>query len=111
MGVTPIKEYLKAIADTGYERLAVVLPLGLALLCWRGRRGGDAGHRGGGLEVAVDHPLLVRGGESDLLTRETAQQMTQRGPKAELVELPGIGHAPTFMHDDQIALAREFFLG
>ncbi|MFM7670410.1 MAG: alpha/beta fold hydrolase, partial [Betaproteobacteria bacterium] len=54
--------------------------------------------------------MLVRGAESDLLTRETAQQMTIRGPRAQLVELPGIGHAPTFMHDDQIALAREFFL-
>ncbi len=54
--------------------------------------------------------LLVRGAESDLLTRETAQQMSGRGPKAELVELPGIGHAPTFMHEDQIALARRFLL-
>ncbi len=54
--------------------------------------------------------LLVRGAESDLLTRETAEHMTQRGPKAELVELPGIGHAPTFMHDDQIAMARRFLL-
>ena len=54
--------------------------------------------------------LLVRGSESDLLTAESARQMTQRGPKARLVELPGIGHAPTFMHADQIALAREFFL-
>jgi pimeloyl-ACP methyl ester carboxylesterase len=54
--------------------------------------------------------LLVRGADSDLLTRETAQHMTQRGPRAKLVELPGVGHAPTFMHDDQIALAREFFL-
>ena len=54
--------------------------------------------------------LLVRGAESDLLTRETAQQMTARGPRARLVELPGVGHAPTFMHDDQIALARSFFL-
>ena len=54
--------------------------------------------------------LLVRGSESDLLTRETAQQMASRGPRARLVELPGIGHAPTFMHDDQIALARAFFL-
>jgi len=54
--------------------------------------------------------LLVRGADSDLLTRETAQHMTQRGPRAKLVELPGVGHAPTFMHDDQIALASEFFL-
>lgn len=55
--------------------------------------------------------LLVRGAESDLLTRDTAQQMTTRGPRARLVELPGVGHAPTFMHDEQIALARDFFLG
>ena len=54
--------------------------------------------------------LLVRGSESDLLTSESATEMTQRGPKAKLVELPGIGHAPTFMHADQIALAKEFFL-
>jgi len=44
--------------------------------------------------------LLVRGGDSDLLTPETAQQMTMRGPRATLAELPGVGHAPTFMHDD-----------
>lgn len=54
--------------------------------------------------------LLVRGSGSDLLTRETAREMTERGPRATLVELEGIGHAPTFMHDDQIALARRFFL-
>jgi pimeloyl-ACP methyl ester carboxylesterase len=54
--------------------------------------------------------LLVRGSESDLLTRETAQAMTRRGPQATLVELQGVGHAPTFMHADQIALARRFFL-
>ena len=54
--------------------------------------------------------LLVRGSESDLLTTDTAFQMTQRGPLAELVELPGIGHAPTFMHADQIAIARRYLL-
>ena len=54
--------------------------------------------------------LLVRGMESDLLTPETAKQMTERGPKAQLVELPDVGHAPTFMHAEQIAIARQFFL-
>jgi pimeloyl-ACP methyl ester carboxylesterase len=54
--------------------------------------------------------LLIRGAQSDLLSRETAEQMTQRGPKAKLVELPGIGHAPTLLHEDQIALVREFLL-
>lgn len=55
--------------------------------------------------------LLVRGAESDLLTREAAQQMTQRGPKPTLVEIAGVGHAPTFIHADQIAIARKFLLG
>lgn len=55
--------------------------------------------------------MLVRGAESDLVTRELAQAMTQRGPKAKLVELEGVGHAPTFMHADQIAIAREYLLG
>ena len=54
--------------------------------------------------------LVVRGAESDLLSRETAEAMTQRGPKAKLVELPGVGHAPTFFHEDQIAIARSFLL-
>ena len=54
--------------------------------------------------------LVIRGAESDLLSRETAQAMTQRGPKAKLVELSGIGHAPTLMHEDQIAIVREFLL-
>jgi len=55
--------------------------------------------------------LLVRGAESDLLSRETAHSMTQRGPKAKLVEIAGVGHAPTFIHDDQIAIARNYLLG
>lgn len=52
--------------------------------------------------------LLVRGAQSDLLTHDTAIAMTQRGPKARLVELPGVGHAPTFVAADQVALVQEF---
>mgnify|MGYP001551415440 CR=1 FL=1 len=66
------------------------------------------------LQVAYDAiacpTLLVRGTESDLLSHEVAQEMTKRGPKAKLVELPGVGHAPTFVHADQIAIVREFLL-
>jgi pimeloyl-ACP methyl ester carboxylesterase len=61
---------------------------------------------------AVRCPTLVlRGEHSDLLSRETVAQMGARGPKAQVVEIPGVGHAPTLMHDDQIALVREFLLG
>jgi len=55
--------------------------------------------------------LLVRGADSDLLSRETARAMTQRGPHATLVEIPNVGHAPTFLHDDQIAIAKNFLVG
>jgi pimeloyl-ACP methyl ester carboxylesterase len=52
--------------------------------------------------------LLIRGELSDLLSRVTAQEMTRRGPKPQLVEIPGVGHAPTLMHAQQIAIVRDF---
>jgi pimeloyl-ACP methyl ester carboxylesterase len=55
--------------------------------------------------------LLVRGEQSDLLTAATAEQMGNRGPRARLVEIAGVGHAPTLMADDQIAAVRDFLLG
>lgn len=55
--------------------------------------------------------LLVRGELSDLLSHETALEMTTRGPRPRLAEIKGVGHAPTFVHADQIALARAFLLG
>lgn len=55
--------------------------------------------------------LLVRGSNSDLLTKEAAQEMTRRGPRATLVEIAGVGHAPTFLQPEQIAIARDFLLG
>jgi len=55
--------------------------------------------------------LLVRGEHSDLLSRQSAEQMTERGPRPRLVEIAGVGHAPTFVHADQIAIAREFLTG
>jgi pimeloyl-ACP methyl ester carboxylesterase len=54
--------------------------------------------------------LVVRGAESDLLSRQTAQQMTQRGPKARLVEFSGVGHAPTFVAQDQVDAVASFLL-
>lgn len=55
--------------------------------------------------------MVVRGAESDLLTPEVHAQMGQRGPRAHLAEIPGVGHAPMFMDDMQIRLVREFLLG
>lgn len=55
--------------------------------------------------------LVLRGAESDLLTHATAQAMTQRGPKAQLHEFAGVGHAPTLVAPDQVAVVRDFLLG
>lgn len=58
---------------------------------------------------AVRCPTLVlRGTESDLLTQSTASLMTQRGPRAELHEFPGVGHAPTLVQDNQIQVVEQF---
>ena len=55
--------------------------------------------------------LVLRGAESDILRAADAQAMTLRGPKAQLVEFAGIGHAPALMAEDQIAAIRDFLLG
>ena len=54
--------------------------------------------------------LLLRGAQSDLLSRETAQAMAQRGPRARMIELDGVGHAPTLMAQDQVAAVTGFLL-
>ena len=58
---------------------------------------------------AVSCPtLLLRGADSDLLSKDTALAMTQRGPRALLREFAGVGHAPTLIADDQVAAVQEF---
>jgi pimeloyl-ACP methyl ester carboxylesterase len=54
--------------------------------------------------------LLVRGAQSDLLTPETAAEMAARGPRPRVVEVPDVGHAPTFMPANEIRLVRDFLL-
>ena len=55
--------------------------------------------------------MVIRGAQSDLLSSQTVQAMTRRGPKAKLVELAGIGHAPTLLNPDQIGIVRDFLHG
>ncbi len=52
--------------------------------------------------------LVLRGVESDLLLPDTATQMQQRGPRAQVIELVGCGHAPALLDPDQINPVREW---
>jgi len=52
--------------------------------------------------------LLVRGADSDLLSRATAQAMAEFGPRPHCVEFAGVGHAPTFVAPGQVELLRRF---
>lgn len=58
---------------------------------------------------AITCPVLVlRGENSDLLVPEVAGEMTRRGPKAQLVTVPGCGHAPMLNTPAQIAVLKGF---
>jgi len=54
--------------------------------------------------------LVLRGGESDVLSRDTLLQMQARRPGVEAIEFPGVGHAPALMSYDQTAAVRAFLL-
>jgi cobalt-zinc-cadmium efflux system protein len=53
--------------------------------------------------------LIVRGGDSDLLSAKTVAEMCKANPYIRSIEIPGVGHAPAFVKSEQIALAKEFF--
>jgi pimeloyl-ACP methyl ester carboxylesterase len=54
--------------------------------------------------------LVLRGAQSDILTKPTLTQMLARNPGASSVEFEGVGHAPTLRSADQIAAVRGFLL-
>ena len=53
--------------------------------------------------------LLVRGGDSDLLSPETAQRMVAEMQDCRMVEVPGVGHAPTLTELEALGPIMEFF--
>ena len=62
---------------------------------------------------SLDIPMLcLRGEHSDLVLRETVQEMQQRGPGAkgllQVVEVPGCGHAPALNVPEQLQLVSRF---
>jgi pimeloyl-ACP methyl ester carboxylesterase len=65
-----------------------------------------------GALAAIQAPVLVvRGAQSDLLSRETVEKMVAQGKAVSSVEIPGVGHAPAFVSAEQIEIARRFFIG
>jgi pimeloyl-ACP methyl ester carboxylesterase len=54
--------------------------------------------------------LVLRGAESDVLSHDTLERMRALRPDTEVLELPGVGHAPALMSYDQIAAVKEFLL-
>jgi pimeloyl-ACP methyl ester carboxylesterase len=62
---------------------------------------------------ALDIPVLcLRGADSDLVLRETTQEMLTRGPGARgqtrVVEIAGCGHAPALNVPEQLGLVSNF---
>ena len=62
---------------------------------------------------AIEAPvLLLRGADSDLVLRETADEMRSRGPGARgqlrIVEVAGCGHAPALNVPEQLQLVESF---
>ena len=53
--------------------------------------------------------LLVRGGDSDLLSPEIAQRMMAEMQDCRMMEVPGVGHAPTLMEPEAFGPVLEFF--
>jgi pimeloyl-ACP methyl ester carboxylesterase len=52
--------------------------------------------------------LVVRGAESDILSPTTVQRMRQVLKGVELVEVPGIGHAPSLGEPEALGAIRKF---
>jgi pimeloyl-ACP methyl ester carboxylesterase len=53
--------------------------------------------------------LVLRGARSDLLSAATANEMSARGPKPDVLEIEGVGHAPMLMSADQVDPVVRFF--
>ncbi|WP_136657810.1 alpha/beta hydrolase [Nitratireductor sp. XY-223] len=52
--------------------------------------------------------LLVRGAVSDVLPKPVADDMRARGPRPDYFEIPGVGHAPTFVDVEQQRILMAF---
>jgi pimeloyl-ACP methyl ester carboxylesterase len=53
--------------------------------------------------------LIVRGADSDVLDRGTASRMCKVLKRAKVVEVPGVGHAPSLTEAESLGAIKEFF--
>jgi len=53
--------------------------------------------------------LIVRGADSDILDRGTASRMVKVLKRAKVVEVPGVGHAPSLTEPESLGEIKEFF--
>jgi pimeloyl-ACP methyl ester carboxylesterase len=52
--------------------------------------------------------LVVRGAESDILARATTERMAKVARSTRVVEVPGVGHAPSLLEPEALAAIKEF---
>jgi pimeloyl-ACP methyl ester carboxylesterase len=94
--VRPGSSRLRMHFDPRIAELARPLPLALGLFFW------DAWYR---VRCPV---LLMRGERSRVLPANVARTMLDVRPHARLAEIPGCGHVPSLMTEEQVTLVRDF---
>jgi pimeloyl-ACP methyl ester carboxylesterase len=95
-GSRPEGEGFRLHYDPQITRLLKPFPLAPGVFMW------DAWYR---VRCPV---LLLRGESSTIFPQSVAQAMLDAKPAAELVEIPGCGHAPSLMEASQIGIVRNF---
>ena len=60
-------------------------------------------------DAISSNTLVLRGSLSELLSIETCEGMKVRGPKARVIEIAGVGHAPSLIAPEQTDPILEFF--
>jgi pimeloyl-ACP methyl ester carboxylesterase len=55
--------------------------------------------------------LLLHGRESDVLLQSTVEEMKSRGPALEVVEVDGVGHAPSLTEPKHVRTVRDWLFG
>jgi pimeloyl-ACP methyl ester carboxylesterase len=97
-----ILRYDPGIGEGLHGHFDAEFPIGPDLL-----RGIDLWNVWSKLECPV---LVLRGAESEVLLKKTVDEMKERKPNVEVVEFPGVGHAPALMSAEQIRVVKDFLL-